>query len=293
MELYSSLISKKTYFALLSILLSIGLASCNKADPEDGYKVKYIERHIRQGHDHRAIFTWDNYNQLLAELSKEKYIVLPVHEFIDSINDSKVVICLRHDVDVHIFKAIEMAEMEMLHGIRSTYFILGTAFYYGEFRYGIMYRNKCMEEYYLKLYNLGHEIGIHNDLISVMIEFGCDPKEFNQSEISFYNSLGIPIYGNVAHGSEIASQTLANYTIFSDFTDRTSITYNGVEYPVGIMSLAEAGYIYEANFINYNKYFADNGNFNNDFNFLISSLENSTPGDRIEILAHPVWWGKE
>jgi hypothetical protein len=58
--------------------------------------------------------------------------------------------------------------------------------------------------------------------------------------------------------------------------------------------MAEYGFEYEANFINYTKYYTDSGgNWNiGSFSDVLKQIKNAKPGDRIQMLAHPLWWGK-
>jgi len=152
-----------------------------------------------------------------------------------------------------------------------------------------------MDNIYKEIYNLGDEIGIHNDLLAVMILKKLDPFEFNWNEIKYYKSIGIPIYGNVGHGSAIASATVHNSQMFSDFAKSETITYNGVTYPIGTYSMEEYGFRYEANFFDFDQYYSESGgkwSVEGGLEEVIRRLENSKPGDRIQILTHPVWWGK-
>jgi hypothetical protein len=128
-----------------------------------------------------------------------------------------------------------------------------------------------------------------------MIQYNIDPYRFNRSELAYFRSLKIPIYGTASHGSEIAKKTVPNYQMFSDFAKSDSITYEKKKYPIGKFSLEQCGYKYEAYFINFNIYLSDSrGKWNdpNGFNGVLKKLGESKPGDRIEMLIHPVWWGK-
>jgi hypothetical protein len=282
------------YFILTSLVL-LGV-SCKKDEVDNGVEYQVLEQQITETYKNHPKFTWAQYQELLTELSKDKYVVLPVYLMKDYYDESKVVVCLRHDVDIHIFKALEMAELEYLRGFNSTYYILATASYYGSFRDKKLIRNKCMGEAYIKLNFYGHEIGVHNDLLAVMIDYGNDPFLFNRGELDYYESLGIPIYGTASHGSSIASRTVPNYMMFSDFATKSEVTYKDFTYPIGQHSLADYGYTYEAYFIDFNKYYSDSGgdwDFEGDFDGMLEALKNSVPGDRIQILTHPVWWGKE
>jgi hypothetical protein len=82
--------------------------------------------------------------------------------------------------------------------------------------------------------------------------------------------------------------------MFSDFALSDSVGYQGKKYPLGEHTLSDYGFEYEAYFINFNLYFSDSGGRWNDpegFYGILKRLESSKPGDRIQILAHPDWWG--
>lgn len=255
-----------------------------------------LERTIREKYDSRAVFTWDQYTELLRELEKPKFRVMPLHKMVDTWDSSKVIIGLRHDVDFNPFKALDMAKMEQNFGIKATYYLLATAEYNGTFENSKLTRSKGVRALYRDLSGTGAEIGIHNDLIAIMILYHIDPYKFNQDELSFFRSLKIPIYGTAAHGSDIAKKTVPNFQIFSDFATKDSVSYLGRKYPLGKYSLKQCGYQYEAYFIKHNIYLTDSGGKWHDpdgFQGILKKLESSVPGDRIEILVHPEWWGKK
>ena len=255
-----------------------------------------LEKKIREMYDSRAVFTWSQYHDLLLELSSRKFLVLPLEKMRNTFNDSMVVVGFRHDIDWNPFKAIEMAKMEKDLGLRATYFVLPTAYYYGTFYRSGLSRNACMDSVYMELFHYGAEIGIHNDLLTVMIEYKLDPFVFNRNELSYFRSLHIPVWGTASHGSPIAKATVPNYQIFSDYAKVGCVIYLGVSYPIGLHSLTEYGFNYEAYFISFNKYFSESGGqWNNPggLNGILAELEKSVPGDRIEILTHPDWWGKK
>jgi hypothetical protein len=291
-------------FSILSILLLL-LHSCTKEDGEgliyepnlsDNPTLKEVEAYVRYYEDRRAVFTYNDYETILKKLSETKFVVLPVNEMRDRNDNSKVVIGLRHDIDCHPFKALKLAELEEKYGFRATYYVLATAPYAGKFSDREYIRYRCMDEVYLKLHEKGSEIGIHNDLLTVMIDKGMNPFAFNKKELQYYKSLGIPIYGTAAHGSSIASITVPNYQVFADFAKNKFIKYGKNKYPLGEHSLKDFGYVYEAYFLNNNKDASDNGgklSTGSKIESIIRYFEDSQPGDRIIFLTHPVWWGKE
>lgn len=257
--------------------------------------IKEIERSVKSSQDPRATHTFEQYEELLSELTKDKYRPMTIWEMFNTYDSEKVIVGLRHDVDCHPFKAVQMAKMEHAHGINASYYILATSNYYGQFYPDSVRRNRALDKLYLQLHNMGSEIGIHNDLLAVMISKKLDPFEFNQNELAYYKSLGIPIYGNVGHGSSIASQTVHNSQMFSDYAQSSTITYNGETYPIGSYSMYEYGFLYEANFFPFNQYYSESGgrwSIEGGFYEVLNRIKNSKPGDRIQILTHPVWWGK-
>jgi hypothetical protein len=257
--------------------------------------IEELEKFVKQHQDGRATQTFAQYEELLTVLTDGKYTVLPLNEFRDSIDNSKVMVGIRHDVDCHPFKALKMAEMERDYGIRTSYYILATGGYYGQLKKGGIYLYECMDDIYKEISYYGHEIGIHNDLVVIMIQYEMDPLTFNKYELEHYKKLGIDIHGTVAHGSDLASKTVKNFEMFSDYCKNTNLEYGGKTYKIGQHSMKEFGFEYEANFINHTQYYSDSGgdwNLKGGFPELISKIKSSKPGDRIQILAHPVWWGK-
>jgi hypothetical protein len=289
----------KTLISLFLFILL--LSSCNKKSvnplaEEETPSLDALEKTIRESQDKRAAFSYDQYETLLNLLSDQKFIVLSMNKFRDSINPDKVIIGLRHDVDCHPFKALEIAQMEKEHGFGATYYFLATAKYSGEFSSQGFTRYSCMESIYRELSAMDFEIGIHNDLLSILVLYQLDPFEFNKNELDFYNSLGIKIYGTAAHGSSQLRGLVDNFEVFSDFATQSSFTYQGKEYPLGTFSLKEAGYRYEAYFVGFNNYYSDSGghwSLSDGFDQLLSTLRNSKAGTKIQILMHPVWWGKK
>lgn len=278
---------------VITILSSFNEKDINYDTPLPPYSG--IEKTIRGKYDSYAVFTWAQYTELLGRLSQKKFVVLPLNEMRKTFDDSKVVVGLRHDVDFNPFKALEMAQIEKGYGIRSTYYFLATAEYYGHFSNSSMVRSAGIESLFREIYKTGAEIGIHNDLITIMVKDGLNPYLFNKEELAFYKSLKIKIYGTAAHGSVIAKKTVPNYQIFSDFAKSDSIQYQGKKYPIGKHSLKDYGFKYEAYSINFGIYLSESdGKWNdpNGFSGILKKLDSSKAGDRIQILVHPDWWGR-
>ena len=284
--------------AILFLAFTLLFSTCVKDTNINDQSVPYaaLEKQIRSENDWRAVFTWDQYTDLMTLLSDKKFLVLPLNEMRSTFDSTVVVVGLRHDIDLNPFKALEMSDIEKHFNLRATYFVLATAEYYGTVANCEIIRRPEMDYVYEELYNKGAEIGIHNDLLTLMITYNIDPKIFTLDEISHYATLGIPVYGSAAHGSPIAKELkISNYEMFSDFAARDSVTYNDIKYPVGKYSLKDCGLEYEAYHIRYDQYYSESGGKWNDhagFTGIIEKLKSSKPGDRIQILTHPCWWGK-
>jgi hypothetical protein len=253
------------------------------------------EKYIRSKYDSYSVFKWDQYTLLLEKLSEHKFRVLPISDMRNTFDNSKVIVGLRHDVDFNPFKALEMANLEKQYGLRATYFFLATAEYFGKITDKGLVRSPGIEYLIKEIFNTGSEIGIHNDLLSIQFIYNLDPFDFNKGELKFYKSLKIPIYGTASHGNPLLKQTIPNYEVFSDFAKSDSGLYRGKKFPLGRHSLKQFGFKYEAYFIDFGKYFSESGGKWNDpdgLNGILKKLELSKPGDRIQILVHPDWWGK-
>ncbi|MBN2091651.1 hypothetical protein JW964_18700 [candidate division KSB1 bacterium] len=300
---------KKLWLLLISIfLLQLILSGCQnlpfspnqRGKQKDNFLNKnlsltQIENMVRKIYDSKATFTFEQYEQLLQEISKPDYRVLSLNVLRQTTDPTKILVGMRHDVDGHPFKALKMAQMEQSYQISSTYFILHSAEYYGNYSLKGVTRYPAMDEIYQKINLLGHEIGIHNDLLALMVFTNIDPLEFTHQEIACYQRLGIPIYGTSSHGGKfVLSHHLKNLWIFSDFHEPATFSYLYQNYNYGLLSLKEMGFEYEAYNISYNKYLSDSGGGWNEkkVDDPIKFLQECKPGDRVVILTHPLWWGK-
>ena len=97
-------------------------------------------------------FTYDAYRKMLNGLRSHGY------EFADYVtcDDYERCVILRHDIDISIDSALEMAILEAGQNVRSTYFVLLTSEFYNVAARG----NK---EKLLKIKELGHDVGLHFD----------------------------------------------------------------------------------------------------------------------------------
>lgn len=115
-------------------------------------------------------FTWLEYGRILNCLKEHEYMVCDYKNYS---NYPKSVI-LRHDVDVSLSKAYEMALFEKENNVTSTYFVLITGDMYNAF-------TRKNIEYIKKIQDLGHGIGLHFD--ETVYPEDCDMVGMIEQEI--------------------------------------------------------------------------------------------------------------
>lgn len=254
----------------------------------------YLLKAFLKFHRRRAKFTRKQLEELFATISDNKFCTLPLNNFRKIKDSTRVLIGLRFDVDIDCFKSLKLAQIASLYGIYGTFCFLSTAWYAGKIKKDRLHRNN-LDWLYRAVYELGNEIGIHNDLLTVQIKHKLNPLEYNYQELEYFAGLNIPIYGTASHGSKLAKELgISNFDIFYDFA-KTKLTYpyNGIEYPIGRNTLKEFGYQYESYHLDHTMYISDaNGKFRIDgkivsFDQVICKLKTAEKGTRIQLLIHP------
>jgi hypothetical protein len=245
-------------------------------------------------HRRKARFTRKQLEELFETISDSKFCILPLNNF-RKIKDTRVLIGLRIDVDTDPFKALKLARMLWSYETQGTFFFLSTAWYAGRITKNGLKRNN-LGWLYKAVHEFGHEIGIHNDLLTVVMKHRLDPMKFTYDELSYYAILGFPIYGTSSHGSEIAKRTVPNYEIFSEYTKNRFVKYKKRVYEIGTYYLSDYTFKYETYHLSHNCYISDaNGKFRIDgkvvsFAQVICKLKTAQKGTRIQLLIHPEHW---
>lgn len=129
------------------------------------------------------------YAAFLDRLRVAETTVVPLREFRAA---PSPVFGLRHDVDDRLESALVFARLEHERGLRATYFVLHTAGYY---------RGPNLIPALLELQGLGHEVGFHNDLVTLQVVEGEDPRAYLASELARLRAAGLDVVGVAAHGS--------------------------------------------------------------------------------------------
>ena len=217
-------------------------------------------------------FTYSEYERFLDRLHARH--VAPMRSFAHGEGDT----VLRHDVDSRLESALELAELEAARGLRATYFVLHTAPYWEAPE--LLPRLRWIQE-------LGHEVGFHNDLLTVQRVEGGDPRAVLERELARLRGGGIEVVGAAAHGSPWCHRLgFHNNYIFAGW-DEPQPGFPSRDVPEKL-DPAEFGLEYEAYHVPRDAYFSDSsfvdGRRAHPADFELES------GRRTIVLVHPDHW---
>ena len=200
--------------------------------------------------------------------------VVPLREFAQGAGD----LALRHDVDSRLDSALAFARLEYERGLRATYFVLHTAAYW---------REPGLLDSLRRLQELGHEVGFHNDLVTLERVHGVDIRAYAERELARLRDAGIDVVGAAAHGSPWCHR----------LGFHNNYAFTGWEEPVPGFPATEVrqkldpralGLEYEAYHVPHDVYFSDAA-FEGGRRRHPSDLE-LVPGRRTIVLIHPEHW---
>jgi hypothetical protein len=235
-------------------------------------------------------FTYHAYDAFLARLASSDLSVVPLAHLDGTDATSAGVLGIRHDVDVSLDSALAMALLEHAHTIRATYYVLHTAPYWREAR---------LLDRLAELQSLGHEVGWHNDLVTIGCVEGVDARAYLEAELDRLRGHGIAVSGTASHGSSHCyTYGFHNNAFFADFDDedfpgfpqrRTVTTPTGIRaVPRG--SLAEFGFEYEAYHLSNDLYFSDTFRGGRRWHPDDLDLHEIGAGHKAVMLIHPCHW---
>lgn len=97
-------------------------------------------------------FTYDAYQKLIERLKDKEYRIADYKSW----QEEERCVILRHDIDTDISKAVKLASIEEMGGVKSTYFVLLTSDFYNVF-------SKKSRDEIKQIMDSGHTIGLHFD----------------------------------------------------------------------------------------------------------------------------------
>jgi hypothetical protein len=216
-------------------------------------------------------FTYAEYERFLDRVSGRD--VVPLRDFARGLGD----LALRHDVDDRLDSALALARLEHERGLRTTYFVLHSAPYYS--------RPNLLDSL-RELESLGHEVGWHNDLVTLALVHGVDPGPYLREELERLRGGEIDVVGVAAHGSPWCHRLgFHNDYAFADLPQPRPGFPTRFE-PIG--TLADFGFAYDAYSLGEDAYFSDSrferGRRAHPADFQLE------PGKRTIVLTHPCHW---
>jgi hypothetical protein len=189
-------------------------------------------------------------------------------------------VIVRHDIDDCPEKAYRGSLIEDEYGIKSAYYILNTAGYWGE---GL----DCFAD----MQERGHEIGWHNDVVSQYFRGAKNVKKEITEPLERLRGMGLEIKGTATHGSpEALLNGMVNHYVWKE--SKPVLGYPG-EFPKRY-SLNKFGLEYESHFVEHDYYYTDSmavffGGW--EEGCIIDRLKNAIKkGRRVILLIHHQTW---
>jgi len=247
---------------------------------------------------HDQIFNLIEYDKFLQYLStSDHFLIVQLKDFENTTSEDKVVLSLRYDIDDNINASVKFAYREHKYGIKSSYFVLHTAKYYGEI-IGPYFKRNDNVIYYLKKIqdSFGHEIGFHNDLVTLQIIYGIDSKEYLKNELAFLRGNNIHIFGTTYHGSPYCYiYKYFNAYFWKEYPDGgwnyEYVTKDYKTIKIEKDSLKNYNFEYEGGLLNQDYFFTD-ANFQDGkrWNMRMINFDTIKPGKKVIIMLHPEHW---
>jgi hypothetical protein len=229
---------------------------------------------------------FNDYEHFLKSATNWGFQILPLNEFIKS--NTEKIIGMRHDIDQSLNHSLNIAKIENQANVRATYFVLHTAKYF----YTDISRKKINKKLISTLKylqnDLGHEIGLHLDLMTIEKVYKFEPKEYLKNVLSLLRDEGIHINGVAPHGSFLIKTFRKNYDNLSRKKEN-SIYAN----PDTTFDLQEFNLAYEAYSIDHDIYYSD-VRFINNKRWDLSLIDINTKNGpcKVIISIHPELWHK-
>ena len=264
----------------------------------------YVIKRNRTKFKKRKKFGKKDYESLISKYTKDFEVMRYIDYIrIDDTEERKILI-IRHDIDHDFQTACKMAEWENKRGIKATYCVLHSAWYYGRLEGGRIRHTKVLVDLTKHLHNLGHEINFHNNLVVTGLLNGVDPVKLLKQELDFFSSIGIPVKGSTTHGDKICREYhFRNYELFIEWCGRyggpRTILYNDEDgqrtFTLCEVSMFDFGLEYESEEFYWDIYHTDSGGKiqrreHSKGRRWFGRRQKRKRGKLVGILAHPIWW---
>lgn len=226
--------------------------------------------------------------QELGEFLARAERVVPMHDIARG-DTAPNVIGLRHDVDDNrgsLDTALRLAEWEFEHGYSSTYFLLHGSHYWGEDAFVAAER---FEE-------LGHEVGLHVNVIAEALRSGDDPRLILRESLSELRTAA-KVRGVVAHGDGLCHDVgFVNDEVFVESPrpacgdPRRILVSDGRKLRLSPVPRGDFGIEYDANWLTRGDYLSDSGG---KWSQPFGEVADVWPAKgQLHMLVHSDWWSE-
>lgn len=252
----------------------------------------------------RRTFSVEDYAAMLAPYRDHEDMRLVDYVREGEIGDRRILL-IRHDVDHDHLTAVRIAEWEARQGLRSTFCLLHTAWYYGELVDGRYVHTEDLVECARRLVELGHEVNFHNNLVALALRSpGLEPERVLADELAFFREIGVPIVGTSGHGDALCRELgFLNWELFAECMHdrfgqpRTMLHRVGddlAHVELGRVRMADHGLEYEAYDIVRDVYHTESGSRARTrygtFGRRPFGRSDPARGEVVGVLTHPLWW---
>lgn len=257
-----------------------------------------------------TLFSYIQFEKFLERLiASGRFMFVPLKDLPLTFSSDKVIVALRHDIDYDIASSVRFARREYDLGIKGTYYVLHTADYYTRMpddlhRYYKNHNSRFLKrphilEYLRKIQDeYGHEIGWHNDLVTLQVHYNINSGEYLKKELRWLRDNNINITGTSSHGSQycyiyryLNGFFWKEYGKSDYFYNYEYVSANNKIIKIDKYNLSDFGFDYEADLLARSFYFADvNRNNNKRWHMNMVNWQSLKPGDKVILLFHPALW---
>lgn len=205
----------------------------------------------------RPDFTWDHYRRMIRGLKAGRRVIFFDDAF--DVDGPERLGLLRHDIDICLHAAVELAEIEHQEGVCATYFLRLNGTFYNP----LSKRGAPLVRHIL---SLGHRIGLHFDTEAYRAA-GVDDATGVRQELSILSeAFGVPV------------KTYSQHRPF--VLGRSSIEQD---------EELSAGFAYRGIFTKKMKYLSDSAqNWREG-----DALAHLDRARHLHVLVHPIWWSDD
>lgn len=199
--------------------------------------------------------TFNHYREIMKSINRNGYKSV---RFYEEFEGKQVLV--RHDIDIDLDSALQMAKIENQEGIKATYYIWINSPFYNIFE--TRYRKKIN-----KILDLGHDIGLHFDETAYKIDSKEDILYWINKECDLIDN-----YFNIDIKS-VSFHRPSQYVLQGD------------------LDLGKYVNTYSNKYFKEYKYISDsNGIWREGCG---CNLFNANNYERVQLLTHPIWWKED